>query len=358
MTRLFQSFFPTPRYLRMPSVGLDISDKSVRFLGLKETPKGIRLGAYADEDIPPGLVEKGTIKDEKRVKEVLRSMKERHKLEFVRVSLPEEHGYLFRLDLEGVSRGEWRDSVLIQLEENVPLSAEEAIFDYEVLDERENGATLQVSVFPRALAESYLRIFKESGLVPLSFEVEAQAIARAVVKKGDGGVRMVVDFGKSRTGISVVQKGVVVFTSTIDIGGYLLTDAISKQFSVASDAAERLKKEEGLSSGRKTKDVSSAIISTISTLKDEINKHFIYWHTHKAKQYPGGGHIESIVLCGGDSNLRGLSDYLAQNLRLPVALADVWQNVASAGEIVPEIPFASSLTYATAIGLALGDFES
>ena len=42
--RLFQSFFPTPSFLRMPSVGLDISDKSVRFLGLRETSNGIRVG--------------------------------------------------------------------------------------------------------------------------------------------------------------------------------------------------------------------------------------------------------------------------------------------------------------------------
>lgn len=356
-SRRFQSFFPTPRFLRMPSVGLDISDKSVRFLGLREGSAGTHIGPYAEEDIPPGIVEGGKIKDEARIQALLRRMKGAHGLDFVRVSLPEEQAYMFRLDLEGVERSGWRDAVMLQLEENVPMPVEEAIFDYEVLEERIGGAMLQVSAFPRALAEDYLRIFKDSGLRPLSFEIEAQAIARAAVPKGDGGMRMVVDFGKSRTGISVVQKGVVVFTSTIELGGYLLTEAIGKELGVSPEEAERMKKEEGLSSGRAAGGVSSAVISTVSILKDEINRHFIYWHTHKAADYRGG-RIESIILCGGDSNLRGLADYLSQSLRLPVSLAEVWQNVPPLADSVPEIPFASSLTYATAVGLALGDFES
>ncbi|MEK7558511.1 MAG: pilus assembly protein PilM [Patescibacteria group bacterium] len=352
---LFRSLFPTPRFLQMPSVGLDISDKSVRFLGFVEGKGGFILGNYAEKKINPGIVESGKIKDERKIKEVLVTLKSEHKLDFVRVALPEEQAYLFLMNVPLVKKRQLRESILFQLEEHVPIKATDAVFDYEIINERADSFVVQVSVIPIQLVESYARIFTESGLRPVSFEVEAQAIARAVIPRGDRGTYMVVDFGQTRTGISIVSEGSVLFTSTIDVGGAMLTEAIAKEFGVDAREAEKIKRERGLGQEKENKKIFSAIISTVAIFRDEINKHFIYWHTHKETDQYIRRPIEKLILCGGDSNLHGLIDYLARSLRMKVELANVWGNVSTPLQYIPEIAFRDSLTYATAVGLALAD---
>ena len=63
----------------------------------------------------------------------------------------------------------------------------------------------------------------------MAFEVEPESIARSVVPAGDRGTYMVMDFGRTRTGIFIVSGGAVSFTSTVSVGGYSLTRAIAKE---------------------------------------------------------------------------------------------------------------------------------
>jgi hypothetical protein len=59
------------------------------------------------------------------------------------------------------------------------------------------------------------------------------------------------------------------------------------------------------------------------------------------------------VLCGRDAGLVGFEEYLSFPLKIPVEVANVWQNVFSYNDYVPPISFLDSLDYASAVGLAL-----
>lgn len=130
---IFHSLFPTPSYLHMASVGLDISDKSIRLLGFTEKDNEVKVGKYADKKINQGIVVSGKINDEQKMKEVLSLLKKEHKLDFIRVSLPEEQGYLFQMNVPLVKKSELRESILFQLEEHVPLKAPNAVFGKSVV---------------------------------------------------------------------------------------------------------------------------------------------------------------------------------------------------------------------------------
>ena len=341
----------------MPSTGLDISDKSVRFLSFAEKNGVFTIGRYSEESIKPGIVEAGKIKDEERMKEVLSELKRKNDLDFIRVSLPEEQAYLFPMNIPLVGKKEIRDNISFQLEEHIPLGVSEVVFDYEIMNERSDGYALQVSAVSSELVESYARIFTESGLLPVSFEVEAQAISRAAVRDGDPSTAIVVDFGHTRTGISVVSGGVVVFTSTIEIGGWKLTDAFAEDFSVDKAEAEKIKRSRGLEASGDDGKKPRRVTAVIAALREEINKRFLYWHSRKEPINTPPKPIEKIILCGGESNLRGFSDYLARSMRISVELASVWANAPFPEHYIPEIPFNDSLAYATAIGLALADVK-
>src|SRR5437773_402670 len=90
-------FFPTPSFLSPTSFGLDISDDSLRFVELKRTRYGAHIGRHGEKKIPEGVVEKGKIKDPKRLAEILSELRQVEKIKSVHVSLSEEQIYLFPL---------------------------------------------------------------------------------------------------------------------------------------------------------------------------------------------------------------------------------------------------------------------
>ena len=353
----FEKIFPTPGFLAMPGTGIDISDHSIKIVDLKKGEGALVLSRHAEKKIPHGIIEGGKIKDEKKLRETLTMLAKEFSLGFVRVSLPEEQVYSFNMHLTKVPPGEIRSAIELQLEEHIPIAARDAIFDYDLIAEHKDSYDLQVSAASRAVVESYFSIFRASGLSPVSFELEADSIARVIIPRGDRGTYMVVDFGESRTGIFIVSDGVVRFTSTFDIGGFTLTKMIEKSFNVDFAQAEEMKTKNGLRRSPENRELFAVLLNSVSVLRDEINKQFVYWHTHKDEDGQDRKKIEKIILCGGNSNLFGLSDYLSMSIKTRVEFANVWVNVNSFERYLPDILAREASGYATALGLALGNFE-
>lgn len=350
---MFYKLFPPPQFLQMPAVGLDISDVSMRFVELTETRRGLTIGRYGEWAIPKGVIESGEIKKPAELRTVFTEFRKKFDIEFASVSLPEEKAYLFNQTLPFVKRKEIRGSIELNLEQHVPISAAEAVFDYEILKKSENALQVGVSILPRQLVDGYLEAFLDTGIIPLAFEIETQSIARSVIPHGDKEVYMIVDFGRTRTGIAIVENEFVQFTATIPVGGQTLTDAIAKNLSISDEEAEKFKREKGVLGGMGSEDFSLAIMSTISVLRDEITRHHTYWSKYQDESGKNRPPIQKVYLCGGDSNLAGFIEYLAAGLPVPIKLANVMINVNTLDNYVPEISFNDSLRYATAIGLAL-----
>ncbi len=350
----FYQFFPPPQFLQMPVVGLDISDVTMRFAELVETNKGFVIGRFGEQSIPRGAIESGEVKKPAELRAALSVLKKVHGLEFVSVSLPEERAYLFDLHLPTMKYKEIRGAIELVLEENVPLKASEVLFDYDIYKESETTIQTRVSVIPRAIVDGYLEAFSGTGIIPTVFEIEAQSVARSVIPANDKHTAMIVDFGRMRTGISIVSDGVVVFTSTVPVGGWALTSAVAKYLNISLEEAEKVKREKGVSGGDNSNDeLYLMLVSVISTLRDELHRHYTYWQTHNDDYGKKRPPIEKIYLCGGDANLAGFVGYLATGLEVPAVLSNVMINVNSLDLYVPEISFSDSLRYATAIGLAL-----
>lgn len=353
----FYRFFPPPNFLMAPSFGLDISDESLKFVELIMTKDGIRMGRHGERKIPPGIIESGKIKNSTKLKEVLLSLRKEQNMRFVRVSLPEEQVYLFQLRLEKTGLNNIREGIELALEEHIPIRAQDAIFDYDLVNEDEQSLEVQVAAIPTNIIQNYLSVFRESLISIQSLELEAQAISRSIVRKGDMETYMIVDFGKTRTGIFIVSRGVVVFTSTLDIGGESLDKMIQKNFNVSLEEAVKMKMQFGLQRNVENKEIFAVLLNSVSILRDEMLKDFLYWNTHKDEEGKSHIPIKKIILCGGDSNLIGLADYISISMKSPVEMANVWTNITETEMYVPEISFNQSLTFAAALGLALGDFE-
>ena len=348
-----KALFTPPKFLSMPAVGIDISDRNIKYTELVPEKKGYNLGCFGDIPIPKGVVEGGKIIDSQKLIELLTSLRIEKKLSFVRSSLQEEQVYFFRARYPDETKEVLRDTIELSLEDHVPIPAAEAVFDFEIVGRFGTNVDIAVTVATNATIQSYLDAFTAAGLTLLSLELESSAISRAVIDTEDTDAHMIVDFGEISTGVTIVYGRQVCVTSTMNVGGQVLTETVAKHMGIAVAEAERLKREIGLQRNSSNEELFAILLTNIAILRDEINKHLIYWHTHADEDGKSHQEITKILLVGGDSNLPGLPEYLSATLGVEAVVGNVWTNVRLPSQGVPELPKAESLSYGTAIGLAL-----
>jgi type IV pilus assembly protein PilM len=340
----------------MPATGVDITDNSVRFLALEKTSKGKRIKNKGSEKIEQGIISHGKIVDKDKLTSILAGVKAESGISYIHASLPEEQAYLFQTTIPDTSVDKQQLQTILEfkLEENVPVSSRDLVFDYEVVKgAAKNEIILNITAFPYEIASGYVEVFNRVGLIPLSLEIEAQSLARAVIPRHHSGTYMIIDFGRMRTGIAIVSEEVLRFTSTVAVGGDSLTKAVQKNFDVSKEEADKIKNEKGFARYKDNTEVLETLVATVSVLRDEVGKHYSYWNTRGGENERGREKIDKIILCGGSANLAGLSEYLASDLNITVEVANVWANTFSLNDFVPDIEYRHSLAYATSIGLAL-----
>lgn len=314
---LFFRIFPPPKFMVMNHAGLHISDDSVQFLEYGVNHRGHRIIArYGQAELPAGIMDGGDIKDEKAFKDFMREFDKKFDLSFVKVSVPEEKAYLFQTDIPGREKRIIAQNIEFKLEENVPLSAPDAIFYFDLLPTTITAGSLRasVSVVSRVYIEHYIELLREAGIQPISFEVIPKAIARAIIPAQESGAQLILYIMNKKTGIYVVTGGVVCFTSTI-----------SWSYGLAGS-------------------------SDLGSLVKEINKVISYWSTH----YPAASAIKSILLVGKPApQVEDPLKSAIQELDIKVTTADAWHNIFDLDSYVPPIHKEESLDYAAAAGLAM-----
>tara|TARA_B100000508_G_scaffold106241_1_gene84365 strand:- start:3376 stop:4467 length:1092 start_codon:yes stop_codon:yes gene_type:complete len=358
MSALLRVLPPTP-YLTMPCVGVDVSDTSLKYVSFTPNtrPGATReLETYGDIPIPNGIVHRGQVNDTQQLAAVFAEFRAKTKADFVRVSLPEERAYLFETEIKrDIPMKEVKGLLEFRLEENVPIPSKDVSFDYTILPSDSDGKVAKVAVaaYAKETIQKYYEACTSAGLRPIAFEVEAQAMARSVIPSDISGAVMLVDFGKTRTGVGIVYNGILLYTSTIDIGGDQLSIALRKvmEEKVAESELTKLKNTQGLVRGVDSSDVHEALISTVSVIKDELVTRMQYWHMRNGNDE--ARRISAVIMCGGSANLKGLPQYLTEALGIPSTRGNVWENTFSLTENIPPIDRRHSFGYATAIGLAL-----
>lgn len=355
MLKSILDFFPPPRFLQMAPVGLSISDTAIRFVDLRPSAGGnLKLHSYAEKKIPAGLISGGYIHNIDELTKILKEFKEEHHLSFVRVALPEEKAYLFKTEINSTDEKNLRDSVEFKIEENVPITVSNAVFDFNVLkrhDDTKEGAghtDVIVSVLPIKVASAYIEVLEGAGLTPISFQVESQAISRAVIRREDRDTYLIVNLGEEKTALYVVSDQIVQFATTFTLSKGSARNTLEGTPGFALKAP-------------KEKDDSCDEFWT-QQVADEIRKLFSYWHTHEDKQGELGKKISRVIVVGDHPSVGKCTGLVSSAVDVPVVIANVWVNAFSFDEFIPDIPLMpdvsgkdseSSLKFASAIGLAL-----
>ncbi len=344
----------------MPAIGFDISDRSIKYVELCKKHGTIFVKRFGEHLMPEGIIEAGEIKQKEKLTDFLKTIKKELKSDYLIVALPEEKAFLARTKLPLMKKGEIRGALELQLEEHIPLSADEVIFDFNIIKENrdlsaqagKNYFDINLIAFPKVLIENYRDIFIDAGFILLAFEMEVQAAARVIAPNNEMQAIIMIDFGRTRTTLTIISDNKPQFTSTIKVAGEDLEKALMKNLQIDQFQAEKIKKEHGLVKSKENEKIFNSLLPIVSIIKDEMQKCVNYWDSHLEKDDDCKG-VSKVLLCGGDSTLIGLPEYLSFELKLPVELGNPWVNIISFEEHIPEIELRESLIYTTALGLAL-----
>ncbi len=356
-SKIFQ-FFPIPRYIVMPSFGLEISERTVKYVEMREGSEGIVVENYGLEHIPVGAVGKGVVQDTTKLVPVLETMRRTKKIESVRISIPEEQVYTFQTEVDLVPGVDLRDSILLLLEGFIPVPADTVEFDYDVISHDNDKAKVQVAAVERNVVEGYVEACMLAGMEVVSCEYECQALARAVTKPKDTAVIFIIDIGHASTTASVVQDGLVVSSRTIMRGGEEVTTAVATKLNIDAKKAEEIKHKIGMNATGEYAGMAEVLGQAYIPLFDEIIKQYNSWSTYIKERSDTYRPIDSVQIVGTESLTPGFIDLFQATFHKPAMLADVWTRIEAVSARVPKIHFDDSVIYGTAIGLALGAFET
>lgn len=341
--------------------GIDISDLSVKIAKLEKTGGSLVLTSYGREEIPPGIIKNGEIKNGDALVQVIGKAIEGVKGLSLRtlycvVSLPETESFIRVIQMPKMKESELGEALKWEIENHIPLSSDEVYFDWQLIEDKANVdfSNVLVGALKKSLADSYLAVLKKAGLRPAVFEIESIATARALVENENSpNPIMIIDLGAKRSSFIIFSGQAVHFTSSLPLSNESLIDIIAQKLAVDKIKARDLKFRVGLDREKEEGRVFNAMLPGLVELIDQIKKYNDFYITHRL---PGSQQksLSKIILCGGGANLFGLAEFLEKELKMPVEIGNPWINILSKDpKRIPEISFDQSVGYATALGLAL-----
>ncbi len=198
-----------------------------------------------------------------------------------------------------------------------------------------------------------------SGLSARHFTPNAIALFHAfrVFGPATSGDVLIVSIGKNSSDFALLRDGDLLYARSVSTGGETLTDAIAEQFSVSKAKAESLKLELGDLRPRDKRSGLTPQAEKLSyALEGAAGRLFSMVQSTlqlaKSQMQLNQLNLSKVWLTGGSSAMKGLDEYLAGSLGVPVQLFDP---LADAGLAVEG---AGSRDMAVALGLAVMGADS
>lgn len=301
------------------SVGIDISDSSIQIAFLKGG-KRPSIASSGKKDIPEGVIVKGRIQNEEKLKMLLKeALLNAHPKPIMTrkafFALPEELVYIHTFDLpaEFQEKATFEKDILVRKEAErvIPLEEGDLLVDYRVRQALGGRKEIFLLAASKQAVLEWDRFFRKIGIGVEAFDMDLLALFRAVkMEERKGGATCLIDIGERRTAFGVFEEGELKYAHSLELGGKSITQEVAGSLKIKQEDAETKKITLGLGEGSEPKDFG--IIKALQPILEEIKLANQYCQEKKNVA------IRSIVLAGGSSQLKGLVEYIAANTGMSV----------------------------------------
>lgn len=340
----FNHDFTTSTFTKK-SIGLDIADHTIEAIELEQSlfssVPSIVSGSRIS--LEKGIVEHGRIVNRKQLLDALavlweRSSPKQFSTHNVIVGIPERQVYTSIVTVETQKKVSLNDQVRDIAHTTIPLEKDDLTYAYRVILKKENIFNVLLYGISREVLEEWRDFFSSSPYQALSFDHELLAIIRGLFGRAAHQPVCIVDCGAERTKIAVYSAYGLQYVHALEIAGDAFTDALAKSLDVSKEEAEKIKKEEGLTTLPR-RVLFEKILGPLITETSEACKYF---------EKTANSKVTEIILVGGSARLKGLPEYIAEKTGYSVRKGSPYLSMR--GGITQQ---EDGLHYIEAIGLAL-----
>ena len=316
---------------KTPLVAIDIGSSSIKLVQLTDFKEGqYELTHFGIMPLDKECVVEGAIKKPYQVVDALKNLIKSEKIQsrYAVSAVAGEAVFIKKIKVPIMSEEKLSEKITQEAEQYIPFDIDEVVLDFQILDkingnkEEKMMEALLVAV-QRVIIDERTDILLEAGLKPVIIDLDLFALMNAARLTNDlssMGTIALIDLGDSFTHINIIQNGVIGYTRDIPVGGGYLTNMLMSKFKVPFEQVLAIKRGK-FSPDIREEEVIETIIQAYNNILEEIQKYFDYFSTlsnHK---------MEKVLLCGGGSMIRGLDDYCADYLKIPVETLNPMQGV-------------------------------
>ncbi len=312
------------------NVGLDIGTNAVRAAVVNSGKGAPTLQRYGEVALPPGAVIGGEIVDEDLVQGALNRLWKTAKLPKKRVILgiANQRVIVRRVDLPYMAEDELAESLAFQAQEYIPIPIEDAILDFNPLEEfttpdGEPMLSVLVVAAQKQMAADVLGVVQGVGIKPMAVDLQAFALVR-VLFGGDLNLgtapQAIVNIGAGLTQVVIVKGGSVRFLRIVSVAGEDFTRALVDGMGMDAAQAQQAKRRvgvaiEGTPSGGEGDDQARLLLTNqADALIEEIRSSVDYY----LSQATDGG-IQRLYVAGNGARLPHLVNRLGRSLNVEVS---------------------------------------
>ena len=278
------------------------------------------------------------------------------------ISIPSSSSLIFTLALpDKISEDKLASVVPIEARKYIPVPIAEVSLDWFILpketESTENNTLNQSAVKAPELKTEvlvvaihndiltrYQEILKKTELQSDSFEMEIFSNIRSSFSHELVPV-LLIDFGASKTKLSVIEEGVVHVFHVVNRGGCDITKNIASALGMNFKDAEKLKREVGLDMNSNPEVADIIRLSVDYILSDTNSVVFAY-----QKKY--NKNISKVILTGGGSLIKGLMERATSNFHTEVVYSNPFSKTEAPAFLGPILEI-SGPEFSVAVGLAL-----
>lgn len=340
-------------------IGVDIGSTGVRAAEVSGGEGGAVVRA-AQVPVAAGAVENGEIRQPERVAEALKELWSRggFRSRQVMLGVGNQRVVVREISLPWLPEKEMRESLPFQVQEFIPIAAEEAVLDFAPLGEfeQEDRRMLRMILVAaqRIMVSAVTQAAGGARLTPTGLDLSPFALVRAVGSLGESmdletpGDEAVIDVGGHVTNICVHDHGVPRFVRILPSGGRDVTLAVARGLGVNEDDAELLKRGEPVEGGPEMEEVHRVTTARAASFVDEIRSSLEFY----TAQVPGA-RIGRVLVTGGGSKLEGFLDLLRGRIPVPVEPGRVFEKLRPQLKMSDEALAEAEPVLAVAVGLAI-----
>ena len=316
---------------KTPLVAIDIGSSSIKLVQLTDFKEGqCELTHFGIMPLDKECVVEGAIKKPHQVVDALKKLIKAEKIQsrYAVSAVAGEAVFIKKIKVPVMSEEKLSEKITQEAEQYIPFDIDEVVLDFQILNkingnkEEKMMEALLVAV-QRGIIDERTDILLEAGLKPAIIDLDLFALMNAARLTNDlssMGTIALIDLGDSFTHINIIQNGVIGYTRDIPVGGGYLTNMLMSQFKVPFEQVLAIKRG-NFSPDIREEEVIETIIQAYNNILEEIQKYFDYFSTLSNDK------MEKILLCGGGSMIRGLDDYCADYLKIPVETLNPMQAV-------------------------------